>query len=196
MGGEDKAEGVDAGAQGPPNEGQRAQRSSGYVKRLRQKPEKTDTLLACSKQRSPRTETPGPGGLLEPDHVWSIITSRVQQAARPHQCIYECPLAVCRRDPVRKARGTKGTHRVVRDPLKRSQERGFPRPRPRTMGLTGVGGRQQDGESKRTRTAPSVHVDKALKEAGKLRRGRIYVLCFELACLLTEDTQRRKRGKY
>lgn len=67
------------------------------------------------------------------------------------------------------------------------------------MGLTGVGGRQQYGESKRTQTALNVHVDKALKETGPLRRGGIYVLCVELACLFTGDTkgtQRRKIGEY
>lgn len=63
------------------------------------------------------------------------------------------------------------------------------------MGLTGVGGRQQDGKSKRTRRAPSVHVDNVLKEMGTLRRGRTYVV--EFACLLTgvvKDPEEEKRA--
>lgn len=132
--------------------------------------------------------SPGPGGPLEPDHVWSIIANQGPTGSTP-------PINAHTDAPLPSAAETRyERHRGQKEPtIKKAAAaslRGFPRPQRRTMGLTGVGGRQQDrGTSERTRTAPSVRADNAPKEPGTLRRARIYVLPFQSARLLTADTK-------
>lgn len=120
----------------------------------------------------------------------------------PIKAYTDAPLPSAAERPCKKGARNKRNPPCCERPIEKvagASQGGYPRPQRRTMGLTGVGGRQQDGESKRTRTALSVHVDNMLKDMGMLRRGGIYVLCFESTCLLTGDTkgtQRRKRGQY
>lgn len=122
MGGEDKAEGVDAGAQGPrmkyKGPSGAPATSKGLDKRVSWEGRYFIGLLEAEE---PTYWDPRPGWAVRARPC--VVHYHMQGPTPPQQWEYGCPLAVCTRDLLRKTRGTKGTHHVVRKPLKRSQER-------------------------------------------------------------------------
>lgn len=182
MGGEDKAEGVDAGAQGPRKKykapsGAQAM-SKGLDKRVSWEGRYFIGLL---KAEEPTYWDPRPGWAVKARPC--VVHYQMQGPKPPSMRIWMPPCCLHPR-PVKKGARNKSNPPCCERAIEKvagASLHGFPCPQRGTMGLTGVTAGQLEGESKRTRMGTSVHVDKRKDKRDNRKRQYLHPVSSWLA---------------